>query len=305
MTAAAELGRMGAMGLIRLSAPGESLSRWFHYGISLALLAAVILHLRQAGLKGIDAVVPAAPGFWLALLALYFVLPVTDWLIFRHLWQLPLRGFPVILRKRLSNELLVGYSGEVYFYLWARRHAALTAAPFGAIKDVNILSALAANLLSLILLAISYPLMIRLDMGRYADEILLSGGIVLALSIAILLLRNRIFTLTRSALLWITAAHMVRLVLTTFLFGLACHLALPSVALGTWLSLATLRLLVTRMPLVPGKDLLFAAVTILLIGKNNGLSDMVAVMAALTLIIHLLVACVLGVFGLFEREPAA
>ena len=50
------------------------------------------------------------------------------------------------LKKLIGNELLLGYVGEVYFYDWARRHVKMEGSPFGAVKDVAILSALAGNL---------------------------------------------------------------------------------------------------------------------------------------------------------------
>ncbi len=62
--------------------------------------------------------------------------------------------------------------------------------------------------------------------------------------------------------------------------------ALPGVALGIWLLLAAARLLVSRLPLVPNKDLLFANFAILLIGRNDALVATIAFTAALTLAVH-------------------
>ena len=48
-----------------------------------------------------------------------------------------------------------------------------------------------------------------------------------------------------------------RIAATIGLSALLWHLILPSVALGWWLLLATLRQLVSRLPLVPNKDVVF------------------------------------------------
>ena len=56
-----------------------------------------------------------------------------------------LSGLIALHKKRISNEVLLGYSGEAYFYAWARQRSQMVAAPFGAVKDVSILSAIAGN----------------------------------------------------------------------------------------------------------------------------------------------------------------
>src|SRR5258708_4082815 len=86
-----------------------------------ATLAAVIWRLQQLDVGGVWARIPTSPGFWLLFPLYYFALPIADWVIFRRLWRIPPAGISALLRKRLSNDLLVGYSGELYFYTWARR----------------------------------------------------------------------------------------------------------------------------------------------------------------------------------------
>ncbi|WP_216075134.1 hypothetical protein, partial [Acinetobacter baumannii] len=84
--------------------------------------------------------------------ALYYVGPPTfDYVIFKRLWHIPLAGLVALHKKRISNEVLFGYSGEAYFYAWARQRTQMVAAPFGAVKDVMILSAIAGNAITLIM----------------------------------------------------------------------------------------------------------------------------------------------------------
>ena len=54
-------------------------------------------------------------------------------------WGIPLSGFVALLKKRIANDVVLGYSGEAYFYAWARQNAKMVAAPFGAVKDVSVL----------------------------------------------------------------------------------------------------------------------------------------------------------------------
>jgi len=76
------------------------------------------------------------------------------------------------------------------------------------------------------------------------------------------------------------------------------HLMLPTVAVRWWLVLSTLRLLVARLPLLPNKDLVFAGLAALLVGKGARVAEAMTLMATLILAAHLLVGMVLGAAGL-------
>lgn len=288
-----------------LAPPRAAWSNWLMRGVSLALLVAVIVEIVTARPRLSDLALPASPSFWLAIALLYFALPGADWLIFRKLWRLPAAGFAVLLRKRISNEMLVAYSGEAYFYLWARRNAGLTNAPFGAIKDVAILSAFAANLVTLALAGFALPFLKELALGQYAAATMISIATMIALSALPLLFARRLFTLPRGTLVWITGIHLGRLFVTTAALGFAWHVAMPEAPLGLWLVLATLRLVVSRLPLLPSKDLLFATIAIFLIGHDSAVATLMATTTALMLVGHLLIGGMLGVAGLLEREPRA
>lgn len=280
--------------------PRRRWADWAARGIALALLVAIIFQLEDAGTALIYAVLPDGPLFWLCLAASYLALPAADWAIFRRLWRLPVSGFPVILRKRIVNELLLSYGGEVYFYLWARRRAALTAAPFGAIKDVNILSALAANILTLALVAAALPFAHTLP-GLHGLAGLLSAGAVVLTSLLLLLLGRRVFTLDRADLAWVFQVHGLRLIATHLLLAVAWSIALPAVPLGLWIVLTALRLLVSRLPFLPGKDLLFAAAAAFLVGQESAVAALMAVTAAIMLAAHVLLGVLLAIWGLVEE----
>ena len=127
------------------------MQRWLVPLLSVAILGGAILQLRNLEFHRLWAMTPVSPLFWAVFLISYFFQPVSELVIFRRLWDLPGRAILPLLRKRLTNEVLLGYSGEVYFYSWARRNAQMVAAPFGAVKDVAILSAAVANVVTLVL----------------------------------------------------------------------------------------------------------------------------------------------------------
>ena len=97
-------------------------------------------------------------------------------------------------------------------------------------------------------------------------------------------------------------AHCLRLLAGSVLIALTWHFALPDVSIGMWLFLAAGRLLVSRLPLVPNKDLLFANFAIILIGQDRALSELVAFTAALTLLVHVVLIALFGLHALMTRS---
>ena len=269
---------------------------------SLAVIA-VVMH--EAG--GLDAarlmmMVPANPVFWLVFIASYLVTPASEWMIFHRLWNIPSSGFVALLRKKVYNELLLGYLGEAYFYTWARRKVSFTAAPFGAVKDVAILSAMAGNAVTLLLVASVLPLARNIATAFDQRMLLISLGVILIITLAATVLRRRVFTLARPDLMMIARWHILRIAVSAVLSAILWHLVLPAVPLMWWLYLAALRLLVSRLPLMPNKDLLFAGVAILVVGPEQDIGALMTMMAGLILMIHLVLGSAIAANDLANPE---
>jgi hypothetical protein len=286
----------------------DGLRRWLPIAgplFSIGILAAVIWRLQQLDVGGVWARLPTSPGFWLLFPLYYFALPIADWVIFRRLWRIPPAGIAALLRKRLSNDLLVGYSGELYFYAWARQRGDISGAPFGAIKDVAILSAIAGNVVTLILFALAYPLLGRANLGIQPHLALLSVLIIVGPSLLALVLRGHLFSMPRAEARFALKVHFVRLIAVIALTILLWHFALPGVPLRWWMALASLQILVSRLPLVPNKDVVFAGICILLIGHDMRVVELVAQIASLVLVAHIVVAIGLASAWAVRRRGGA
>ena len=281
--------------------PPRPVPRWpalLGAALTVAMVAGLARQFLGTGLSGLARAVPAAPGFYLLFALLYLTPPFADWIIFRRLWALPAaEGFAALVRKRIANEVLFGYSGEAYFYAWARARGRLAEAPFAGIKDVAILSAMAGNAVTLAAVAVAWPFARGAFGAAGMTGLLVSGGIVVATSLPFLLFRARVFALPPATLRWVFGIQVARIVGSSLLLALAWGVALPGVALGTWLLLSAARLLVTRLPLLPNKELVFANLAILLIGRDTALADLLAFTAGLTLAVHL---ALLALFGLAQ-----
>mgnify|MGYP001552317974 CR=1 FL=1 len=271
--------------------------------LSLLVIGAVIHEIRGVDVRAIFALIPAAPTFWLCFALSYLAQPITEWLIFRRLWGVGPAAFAALVRKLVYNELLVGYLGEVYFYAWARRRLKLEAAPFGAVKDVTILSAVAGNLVTFLMLVVAWPLASATQLGLQSRPVVLSLSVVLVTSIAMVLWRRQIFSLPRPDLRFIFSMHIARIAAVTALSALLWHLILPSIPLTWWLLLATIRLLISRLPFVPNKDVVFAGFAVFMFGRDVEIASLFTLMAGLILLTHVLVGSTFALSDLLHKEP--
>lgn len=270
------------------------IARWAGLLLSLLLLVAIIDHARNIDYH-ILLKLPPQPLFWAAWLASYVATPVSEWIIYRKLWRIPLDGLMALLKKQISNELLLGYLGDAQFYLWARQRTDMTATPFATVKDVSILSAMAGNAATLALLLVSWPYVSRTFVGIGAQSIFMSLGVLLVSSFVVFVLRKRLFSLPRKSLWFITGIHLARIGVGLAVLAFAWHILLPSLALSWLLLLAMLRMLVSRLPLLPNKDIVFAALTLLLLGAEAGIGTATTQIALITLAGHVVIGLILFV----------
>lgn len=271
--------------------------RWPLYlgaGLTLLMMAALLRELFGAGFADLWQTVPTSPLFYIAFALYYLGPPTFDWIIFRKLWNIPLSGMAALHKKRISNEVLLGYSGEAYFYAWARQHTRMVAAPFGAVKDVMILSAIAGNAVTLAMVLVALPFGLSLLSGSDFNKLLMSIGAIFVMSVPFLIFSKRVFSLPRNQLWWVFGIHCLRLICGSIFIAFAWHFAMPGVPLTMLLFLAVGRLLASRLPLVPNKDAVFATFVIMLIGSGEALSELMAFSAGLALLLH---AALIGVFS--------
>lgn len=283
--------------LVPLVRYGRDWTAWFGPVLSVLLLATVFVQLGSFDFHALLALVPHAPLFWVTFVVTYSLTPLFDWVIFHRLWAIPPGGLAALFRKRLSNELLLGYVGDLYFYAWARRNVAMAGSPFGAVKDSALLSGMMGNLATLVMLVLTYPLLASLHLTMDGSTLALSVAILVLTSIAPMLLRRRLFSLPPAEQRMAAGVHLARIVANLLLYATLWHLMLPDVTLSWWMMLSTVRLALSRLPLVPNKDALFAGVATFLVGRDGQIAEVLALLASLLLAAHLIVGLLLGASG--------
>lgn len=297
MTAAPDLGPESGL-LARVKAHplvqrGFQLLRWL---IPIALLIIIGRRLSELGWHQVWGARPGNLVFYLLLVLQFLIQPFGDYFVYRNLWGADATPpMVVILRKRVMNTFMLDYSGEVFFFLWAQAHLKLKPGMLmHGIKDSNVLSAGAGlamlYLMTLVLLA-SGGLHIPAGVSAHGWLYLLIGSVPLILCSGLVLGRRKLTALTTGQIARTFAIHFTRaaLVLGVEFFLWQVSGALPSAVAS--LQFVALRLVVTRLPLVPNKDLVFVGAGIAAAGMAKvsvtPVATVLVILAAADLILAL------------------
>jgi hypothetical protein len=262
--------------LARLAAHrwSRTLLQVLRWAVPVALLFIIGRRLAELGWREIWIARPGAIGFYVLLVLQFFIQPFGDYLVYRNLWgRANTPPMAVILRKRLLNTFMLDYSGEAFFYFWAQ--ARLKLAPgmlVHAIKDSNVLSAgagLAMIYVMVLMLLASGGLHIPAALSAHGWLYVLAGTVPLILCAGLVLGHRKLTALSRSQIAATFIVHFTRSLLVLAVeFGLwELSGALPSAV--ACLQFVALRLVVTRLPLVPNKDLIFVGAGIAAAGMTN------------------------------------
>jgi hypothetical protein len=303
-----EAGLLARLAATRAGKFAMLLLRW---GIPLALLVIIGRRLTELGWRGIWLARPASIGFYLLLVAQFFLQPFGDYFVYRNLWgRDSAPTMAVILRKRLMNTFMLDYSGEAFFYFWAQKNLKLAPGMLvHGIKDSNLLSGGAGLvmvwLLGFLLLATG-GLHIPVMPGQRWIYVL-AGTVPLVLCAVLLLAHRKVTVLSRRQLAATFGIHFLRACLVLGIeFGLwQLSGALPTAVAS--LQFVALRLVITRLPLVPNKDLIFVGVGIAAAGVANAavtpVATILVILAAADLVLAATVAGITALPGLSRKSP--
>lgn len=237
----------------------------FRLAVPVLLLVFVGYELSRQGWGQVWAGRPRSVIFYVVLLLPFFVQPFADLTIYRNLLKVPV-PLTVILRKRYMNAVMLDYSGEAYFFLWAKKNLTLKKGILiHAVKDTNVLSAGAGLVmvwLMLVALMMGGVMKLPAILSGNSLNLVAIGSLPLVLCLVLILGGRKVTMLSRLQIAATFAIHLARSIGTLSLEFLIWVLsgALPTA--GDCLMYVALRLLVSRLPLIPNKDLVFVGVGI-------------------------------------------
>lgn len=247
------------------SAVGRIMIRIFRLVILGAILLWLGYNLYEVGWQAVWNHLPTHPLFYLLFLLMYISAPVADIMIYRYTWRFDIwKNLFAFVKKRVLNTDVVGYSGELYFFTWARRHIGLDDLRIGEIiRDYNILSALASNSRAVVFLLIfSYwawdPIV---ELVGVVDPVyvVLGGVVVLILAPIAVRFRKYIFVTSFQTAKVVFSIYFLRLAINTILQIVMWAVVITGVPLVTWIIYSAVSILVSRIP-ISNKKLVFAGV---------------------------------------------
>ncbi len=279
----------------------------------LGIFAYLVYELRDVSWSEIGAALPTNPLFYLIFLLLYFLLPVAESFIYRITWTFEAwKSLPAFIKKRIYNNDVLGYSGEFYFYTWARKNVGLSDREIlKTIRDQNVVSSAASTMIALVLVAVFlYIGQINITewIGPQETSYLVGGAVVALLLAAIAVpLRRYLFSMAARTALLIFAIHLARLIVGQALQIGMWAVAMPEVSLPVWFTFAAASIIVSRIPLIPNRDLIFLGLGVSLSGVV-GISEagVFAMLGAITLmgkVINVMFFSALSVLGRGKTPP--
>lgn len=236
----------------------------------------MVLKVDAIGWSQVARSLPTNPLFYLLFVVTFLVLPASETVVFRTIFGQRLPGsFPVLVRKRIFNSALVGYSGELYLFVWLKRTIGLPAKAIAiGLKDNAILSAVASGLVTALLLLGFAAAGNGRRIARWLDP---GPAVAVAALVAAVFLLPVLFRLRRQLIAMpsrraaeVLAIHCARIAAVVLLQATQWAVVLPQEPWGVWLVFLTAQMVISRLPIVPNRDLLFLSAALEMSGTING-----------------------------------
>lgn len=237
--------------------------KFLQYSLLAAIVAYLAYKLTHVGWMEVIGALPESPWFYLFFLLRFLALPISELALYEIVWSRPLvRHFFVFIRKRVYNFAVMGYSGEAFLTLWARRRLALPHKTILiGVKDNNLLSAFASNAATVVLviaLAVTGGLKAGLDAFPGARWLFalafISAG---TLSLLVMIFRNKLMALPQGVMPRLISVHGGRQALIILLHTAMYASALPGAPVMAWMTFIAMQLVLSRVPFLPNQDIVY------------------------------------------------
>lgn len=246
----------------------DILKKSVRFLLQFTIIGYLLYQLYDIGLEGIIESLPRIPLFYILYFVIYFSLPLAEVFIYKIKWPISLKdSLPVFIQKKVLNTDVVGYSGEFYLYLWAKKYISAPAKEVAIfIKDNNVLSSLASGIVTIFLL-IFFVSKGYINISDYVDGInswswiLIIVGFIIA-ALLVYRFRKAIISLNRSESAKIFSLHAGRIIFIYLIQILQWHVARPDIAIPVWFTFSAMQILASRIPFLPSTDALFVTVAL-------------------------------------------
>lgn len=291
------------------SPKGKAIVKWLQRFLFVVIIAWMGYELTKVGWLRVWKSLPKTWAFYIIFLFTYFQLPLFEVWIYRVTWMFnAIKSIPTFIIKRVYNKDVIGYSGEVYFFVWAKQNLNLDDKEvLVTIKDNNIISSIASTLVSIGLLSIFvFTGQVPIERIVSFDQVIywVLGGIVV-LVVGILAYRFRKFVIHMSAknAFSIFGIQIFRLLLVQAFNLLMFYVVMPETPMYVWFTYLSIEIILSRIPFLPNKDFVFVSLSI---GLANTLvvseAEIAGLMLARSALGKILNFIFFGVFSFYKPK---
>jgi hypothetical protein len=236
------------------------------------VLVWLIYEISRIGWQDVGRSLPVQPLFYFLIFILFIQLPLIEVVIYRLSWVFNgLKAIPVFFIKTVYNKHVMGYSGEFYFYIWAQKNIALPAKKiFRTVMDNNIISSISSTFVAILLLALFFftgqikPITDFIE----TDHVYVFASLILLLVIGIIMIRFRRFVIAMpvKTAVSVFSIHTLRLIVMHGVNVWMYYIVLPETPLYVWFTLLSIEIILSRIPFLPNRDLIFTGIGISVAG---------------------------------------
>jgi hypothetical protein len=232
--------------------------------VVIAVIVGIIIYqLFDIGWGEVLRNLPTQPLFYFIFFLLYLTLPTVEVLIYRQLWPVKKwKMFKAFLTKRVYNDEVMGYSGEFFLFIWARKYLSVGDKKIlKNIRDNNILSAVSSNTVTIVLVGLLvYTGFLDLEeLIGHVDVIYIVASVFITVILVALIVQFRkyIFDLDLKNSVIIFLLYLSRFIVHNGLMIVLWAVAIPNTPLSTWFIFVAVMIVVNRIPFLPSRDLIF------------------------------------------------
>lgn len=233
------------------------------YGLLACIVVYLLFKLSHVGWDEVIDSLPSSPWFYFFFLLRFLALPISELALYEIVWSQPLvRHFFVFIRKRVYNFAVMGYSGEAFLTIWARRRLALPHKQIlVGVKDNNLLSAFASNAATVILIALlaaTGGLKAGLEAFPGAGWLFAMAFLsAVTLSALVMIFRDKLMALPKGVMPKLIGVHGGRQALIILLHAAMYASALPGAPVMAFLTFIAMQLVLSRVPFLPNQDIVY------------------------------------------------
>ena len=231
--------------------------------VIVAIVGMIVYQLSRIGWGEVLRNLPTNPLFYILFVVIFLVNPIGEIFIYRQIWPIQRwEMFKTFLTKRVYNEEVMGYSGEVFLFSWARK--LLDSGDREILKNIrdnNILSAVSSYLVAFTLVGILVFFGV-IDLESLLGDVSLAyiiGGVLITIALVIVVVQFRryVFALPFSKAITILGIYLSRFTIYHGLMIVQWAVVIPETPLRVWLLFAAIIIAVNRIPFLPSRDLIF------------------------------------------------